>query len=260
MRLPGVLQRIALCYLIAALIYLFLERRARLAVFLGLLAGYWLALMLIPVPGFGPGALGPEGNLPGYIDGRLLAGHLYKPGFDPEGLLSTLPAAATALLGTLAGDLLRSGRTLVRKAAALAGYGVVLGALGLALHPLMPINKQLWTSTFVLFTGGAALSTLGAMLLVIELFRLRAWAYPLTALGSNAIAVFVLSTLTTKTLIWIKVGSGAGRQSLYAWVYRNVFASWAGAELGSLAFALAAVVLWTLFVIPLYRKRIFIRI
>lgn len=260
LRLPGVLQRIALCYLIAALIYLFLGKKARPAVFLGLLAGYWLALMLIPVPGYGLGVLGPEGNLPGYIDSRLLAGHLYKPGFDPEGLLSTLPAAATALLGTLAGDLLLSGRTLVRKAAVLVGYGVALGVAGLALHPLMPINKQLWTSTFVLFTGGAALLLLGVMLLVIELFRLRAWAYPFQALGSNAIAVFVLSTLMTKTLIWIKVGSGPDRQTLYAWIYQKLFASWAGAELGSLAFALAYVVLWTLFVIPLYRRRIFIRV
>lgn len=260
MRLPGVLQRIALCYLIASLIYLTSGKRTRLAVFLVLLAGYGLALKLVSVPGFGPGVLTPEGNLAGHIDRLLLSGHLYRPGFDPEGLLSTLPAVATALLGTLAGDLLRTDRTLVRKAAVCMGWGAALAVSGPLLHPLLPVNKQLWTSTFVLFAGGAALVLLGLLLVVVELFRFRFWAYPFFVLGTNAVAVYVLSTLATKTLLWIRVGSGGGGSSLYSWIYHNVFASWAGASAGSLVFALGYVLLWALLFIPLYRRRIFIKI
>jgi len=259
-RLPGVLQRIAVCYFFAALAYLGAGKKSRLTFVLILMAGYWLALKLIPVPGYGAGILGPEGNLPGHVDSRLLGGHLYKPGFDPEGLLSTLPAVATALLGTLAGDVLGANRTLVRKAAVFLGYGTVLAAAGLLLHPLMPINKQLWTSTFVLFAGGAALFVLGNLLIVVELFRLRLWAYPFLVLGTNAIAVFFLSSLTTKILLWINISSEGGRQTLYSWIYRNLFASWAGAELGSLAFALVAVLFWILAMTPLYRRRIFIKV
>ncbi|MBN2199530.1 MAG: DUF1624 domain-containing protein [Candidatus Aminicenantes bacterium] len=259
-RLPGVLQRIAFCYLFAALAYLTAGKTTRLASFLVLTAGYWLALKLIPVPGIGPGELGAEGNLPGFIDGRILGGHLYKPGFDPEGLLSTLPAVATALLGTLAGDLLRTNKTLVRKAAAFLGYGAALTAAGLLLHPQMPINKQLWTSTFVLFTGGAALLLLGTLMFAIELFRFRSWAYPFFVLGTNAIGVFFLSSLTTKILLWIKIGVEGSRQPLYSWIYRNLFASWAGADLGSLIFALAAVSAWAAAAAPLYRRRIFIKV
>ncbi|OGD30547.1 MAG: hypothetical protein A2Y56_04565 [Candidatus Aminicenantes bacterium RBG_13_63_10] len=260
LRLPGVLQRIALCYLFASLAYLVAGKKARLALVLALLAGYWLALKLIPVPGYGPGVLTLEGNLPAYVDSRLLAGHLYKPGFDPEGLLSTMPAIATALIGTLAGDWLLMNKTLVRKASALMCAGAALAALGLLLHPQMPINKQLWTSTFVLFAGGGALLLLGATVLVTETFRLRAWAYPFLVLGTNAIAVFVLSTLMTKTLLWVKVGSGGNRQTLYAWIYQNLFASWVGPALGSLVFSLAYVLGWVLLMLPLYRRRIFIKV
>jgi predicted acyltransferase len=260
MRIPGVLQRIAVCFLFAALIYLLSGRWPRLGVILALLAGYWLALKFVPVPGYGAGVLDYHGNLAGYLDTKLLAGHLYRPDFDPEGLLSTLPAIATVLLGTLAGDLLRSEKTMVRKAAVLFGYGVLLTALGLSLHPFFPINKQLWTSTYVLFSAGAALVILGLFVLMMEVFRFKTWAYPFLVLGSNAIAVFTASTLMTKILTWIRVGAAAKTQTLYSWIYERVFASWAGPTAGSLAFALCYVLLWIFLLIPLYRHKVFIKV
>jgi predicted acyltransferase len=260
MRIPGVLQRIAVCYLFAALIYLPSGKWARLGVILVLLAGYWLALKFVPVPGYGAGVLDYHGNLAGYLDTKLLAGHLYRPEFDPEGLLSTLPAIATVLLGTLAGNLLLSTKTYVRKAAVLFGYGVVLTGLGLFLHPFFPINKQLWTSTYVLFSAGAALLILGLFVLMMEVFRFKTWAYPFLVLGSNAIAVFTASTLMTKILTWIRVGATGKTQTLYSWIYERAFASWAGSMAGSLAFAMFYVLLWIFILIPLYRHKVYIKI
>ena len=259
-RIPGVLQRIAVCYLIASLIFLSGGKRVRLAAVLTLLAGYWLAMKFVPVPGYGPGVLDYNANLVGYLDSKLLAGHLWRPEFDPEGLLSTLPAVATVLLGTLAGNLLLSAKTFVRKAAVFFGYGVVLTGLGLFLHPYFPINKQLWTSTFVLFSAGIALAVLGLFVLVMEVFRLKSWSYPFLVLGSNAIAAFLASSLLTKILTWIKVSATGKSQTLYSWIYEQAFASWAGPTAGSLAFALCTVLLWIFILIPLYRHKVYIRI
>jgi predicted acyltransferase len=259
-RIPGVLQRIAVCYLFASLIFLSGGKKTRLAAVLILLAGYWLAMKFVPVPGYGSGVLDYKGNLAGYLDTRLLAGHLWRPEFDPEGLLSTLPATATVLLGSLAGRLLLSSKTLVRKAAALFGYGVVLTGLGLVLHPYFPINKQLWTSTFVLLSAGIALAILGLFILVMEEFRLKSWAYPFLVLGSNAIAAFLTSSLLTKIMIWIKVSAAGKSQTLYSWIYERAFASWAGPMAGSLAFALCTVLLWIFLLIPLYRHKVYIKI
>jgi len=260
MRIPGVLQRIALCYLIGALIYLSTAKWPRLAVIAVILAGYWLAMKFIPVPGYGAGVLEYKGNLAGYLDTRFLAGHLYRPEFDPEGLLSTIPAVATVLLGTLAGDMLLSEKTLVRKAAVFFGLGSILAALGFVLHPYFPINKQLWTSTYVLFSAGLALIILGAFILIMEEFRIKKWAYPFLVLGSNAIAVFTASTLMTKILIWIKVSAAGKTQTLYSWIYERAFASWAGPMIGSLAFALIYVLLWIMMLVPLYRHKVFLKV
>ncbi len=168
LRIPGVLQRIALCYLFASLLFLKTGTKWRSFIVVILLAGYWLTMKLVPVPGYGPGILEYEGNLCAFIDSKLLAGHLYKPGFDPEGILSTLPAVATTLLGTLTGDWLRSSKSVLQKTAGLFTGGIVLALSGLLLHPFFPINKQLWTSTYVIFSAGAALLLLGICYWLIE--------------------------------------------------------------------------------------------
>jgi predicted acyltransferase len=260
MRIPGVLPRIAVCFLFGALIYLNLKTRGRIVLTIVFLVGYWAAMTFIPVPGFGPGDLSLEGNLASYVDTKLLAGHLYRPAFDPEGPLSTIPAIATVLIGTLAGDWLRSGRTIFRKSLGLFGSGIVLTVAGLLLHPLFPINKQLWTSTFVLFTAGAALIVFAACYVLMDRFLLKGWAYPFLVFGTNAIAVFAGSTFMVKVLMMIKIADAGKTVNPMGWLYAHVLSPLAGPTLGSLLFALLFNLVWFLIIWPLYRKKIFIRV
>jgi predicted acyltransferase len=260
MRIPGVLQRIALCYLFAALLYVHSGVKGRAVAVVIVLASYWLVMKLVPVPGYGAGVLNLQGNLGSYVDTKLLAGHLYKPEFDPEGILSTFPAVATAILGTLAGDWLRTSKRGLAKASGLAAAGGALAALGLALHPYFPINKQLWTSTFVLFSAGAALLLLAGCYFLIDVLGLKAWATPFCVFGTNAIATFVGSTLAVKLLLLVKVSSAGERIGLLSFIYERLFATWAGDFGGSLAYAVAYVLFWLALMTPLYRKRVFIKI
>ncbi len=260
LRIPGVLQRIAICYLLAALLSIHVGWKGRFGMAVIVLVAYWAALRFIPVPGYGPGVLDHEGNLPAYIDQQLLAGHLYQHGFDPEGILSTFPAAVTAIFGTLAGDWLRSSKGNWAKTLGLLAAGAVLTGAGLALHPVFPINKQLWTSTFVLFTAGTALLLLTVCFFVLDVMRRKSWAVPLLVLGTNAIAAYVGSSLVVKTLLWINVPSGGGRITLYSWIYENGFVPWAGQLNGSLAFAIGYVLLWVALMTPLYLKKVWIKI
>jgi predicted acyltransferase len=260
MRLPGVLPRIAVCFFFGAILYLNLRARGRIGLTIALLAGYGAAMVLIPVPGFGAGVLDLNGNLAGYVDTKLLAGHLYKPNFDPEGLLSTIPAIATVLIGTLAGDWLRSGRTIFRKSIGIFEAGLLLTAAGLLLHPLFPINKQLWTSTFVVFTAGMALLTFGVCYVLMDRFGLRAWATPFLVFGTNAITVFAGSTFMVKILMMIRVSDAGKTVNPMSWLYAHVLSPLAGPYLGSLLFAVLLNALWLLIIWPLYKQRIFIRV
>jgi predicted acyltransferase len=260
LRIPGVLQRIAICYLFSSLLFLKLKSRGRMIMVISLLASYWIVMKLVPVPGYGAGVLNYEGNLCAYIDTKILAGHLYKPGFDPEGILSTFPAIATTLLGTLTGDWLRSSRTVLGKIAGLfiGGFGLILS--GLLLHPLFPINKQLWTSTYVLFTAGAALLFLAIFFWLIEGLRVKKWAIPFLVFGTNAITVYVGSSLMAKMMGWIRVSSGGEVLSFKAFVYNHYLVPWAGYNNGSLVFPFLLILIWIGIMIPLYRNKIYIRI
>lgn len=260
LRIPGVLQRIALCYLISALLFLKTGTKGRTLIAVTLLAFYWLMMKLVPVPGYGPGILEYEGNLCAYIDSKLLAGHLYKPGFDPEGILSTLPAISTSLLGTLTGDWLRSSQSVLQKTGGLFIGGIVLTLTGLLLHPLFPINKQLWTSTYVIFTAGAALFLLGICYWLIEGLRFKKWAFPLLVFGTNAIAVYVGSGLMVKLMSLIRVSSNGEAVPLKALIYSRLLVPWAGNLNGSLIYPLILILIWIVIMIPLYRKKIFIKI
>jgi predicted acyltransferase len=259
-RIPGVLQRIAICYLVSALIFSKVGTNGRVAIIFFLLAGYYLVLKLVPVPGYGPGVLDFQGNLCGYIDAKLLGGHLYKPGFDPEGILSTFPAIATVLIGTLTGDWLRSSRKAFQKSVGLFAAGFLMTASGLLLHPVFPINKQLWTSTFVLFTAGAALLLLGLCYVLMDVIGLKKWAFPFLVLGTNAIFAYVTSILMAKILVLIEVPTAAGRIALQSYIFEHFFSPLAGDLNGSLIFAVLFVIIWVVMFIPFYRKRIFIKI
>jgi predicted acyltransferase len=263
-RIPGVLQRIAVVYLVAALAWLHLGPRSRAALTAVLLAGYWLAIVLVPVPGHGTGDLGPQGNLAAWADHALLGHHTWKkapgPG-DPEGILSTLPAIASALAGLFVGDWLRSSRTSTRKLAGLLLAGCAATAAGLALAPWFPINKNLWTSTYVVFTTGAALLLLAACYFLIDLEHREAWARPFTIFGTNAIATFFGSTFLAKLLLLIRWTGPTGETiNLQTWLYRHSFGVWLPDYVASFAWALAYVLLWLALAALLYRRRIFIKI
>ncbi len=261
MRFPGVLQRIGLVYFCASMIVMHTSARGQAAAAAALLLLYWALMMLVPVPGHGAGNLSADGNLAAYIDRAVFGSHIWRDTWDPEGLLSTLPAISTTLLGVLTGRLLRSkrdGREIVNWLFVLGWAGILAG---LVWHAAFPINKNLWTSSYVLFTAGAALQFLAVCYWLIEVRGWRRWAHPAVAFGMNAIAVFVLSGLFVKVLLWVRFpAADGGTTSLYRWIYQYLFAPWAGPLNGSLAFALANILLWYAVMELLYRKRIFIKI
>ncbi|MCA9433256.1 MAG: DUF5009 domain-containing protein, partial [Candidatus Omnitrophica bacterium] len=179
MRWAGVLQRIALGYFFGSCIVLLFDIRGQAIAFVTILLGYWAMMALIPVPGIGAGVLTPEGNLAGFIDRQLLPGRFccYTYG-DNEGLLSTLPAIGSVLLGALAGHWLRSGREDLKKGIGLLGAGVVSLGIALVWNRFFPINKLMWTSSYVLFAGGWSLLLLAIFYLVIDVWGWSAWAFP----------------------------------------------------------------------------------
>jgi predicted acyltransferase len=259
-RIYGVLQRIALVYLFAALITLRTSMRERAITAGGLLLAYWGLMMLVPVPGYGAGNLTPDGNLGAFLDRLLLEGHLWRPTWDPEGLLSTIPAVATCLLGQLTGEVLRTGGDRNLLTARLFVYGWLGILAGLAWGLLFPINKNLWTSSYVLFTAGAALQFLGLCYWLIDVRGRRGWARPAVALGMNPLTIFALATLVVKIMSRIRVPLDGRTTSLYAWVYRSLFLPWLGPLNGSLGFAVAYLLLWLALAELLYRKRVFLKV
>jgi predicted acyltransferase len=192
MRWPGVLQRIGLCYFFAALFVIHTRWRTQAIFVAAALLVYWAVTMLVPVPGHGSGLLTPEGCLSSYIDQQLIPGKLYYGHGDNEGLISTLPAICTALMGALAGQWLRSNRTGSRKAAGLAGAGVACLATGYLWAQVFPVIKILWTSSFVLWAGGWSLLLLALFYWVIDVLGFRKWAFFFVVIGMNAIAIYVL--------------------------------------------------------------------
>jgi predicted acyltransferase len=305
LRIPGILQRIALCYAAAALLYLAISRPAigrpdhagiappnsaqtaaspnRAAVLLAMLIaviliGYWALLRFFPVPGFGPARYDSLGYLGAYIDRAIFTTrHLWAwgltPGYgvtyDPEGLLSTLPALANTLLGMLTGVWLRMRRPARGKVADLLFFGTLLVAVAWPLAPLMPINKRIWTSTFALLSGGVSLLALGLLYWFLDLRNMDLRSTPRSMkpvisfariFGTNAILAFVFSSVLTASLDAIHLQTAGGTLSLHRAGYQYLFAPWLPPRISSLAYALAIVALNAVLLYPLYRKRIFLRI
>ncbi len=192
MRWPGVLQRIGLCYLFAALIVLHTRWRTQAILVGAVLLLYWAVTMLVPVPGSEAGDLTMEGCLSSWIDQRLIPGVLYYTHGDNEGVISTFPAVCTALLGALAGHWLRSNRSGSRKTAGLALAGVACVVVGLLWSLAFPIIKILWTSSYVLFAGGWSLLLLALFYWVIDVMGFRRWAFFFVVIGMNAITIYFL--------------------------------------------------------------------
>ncbi|HKQ99466.1 MAG TPA: heparan-alpha-glucosaminide N-acetyltransferase domain-containing protein [Pyrinomonadaceae bacterium] len=263
-RIPGVLQRIAICYLAASLLFLKVKDwRAQALIAVCLLLVYWVLMTTVPVPGYGAGDLGKEGNLAAYIDRWLLGRHIWKGGkvFDPEGLLSTVPAISTTLAGVLTGRWLGTSRTQLEKARGMLFAGACAVALGWAWHILFPINKSLWTSSYVVFTAGAALLLLALCYWLVDIKGKRAWASPFVIFGVNALALFVFSGLLGRLMGIIKVPRGDGTSmALQPYIYQNLFASWASPPNASLLYAVTYVMFWLLMMWLLYRKNILIKV
>jgi predicted acyltransferase len=264
-RIPGVLQRIAVCYLAASAIMLYGGIRAQLRWTVSLLGLSWLAMKLIPVPGFGAGVLEPTGNLCWYVDSYVLAGHTWRgapvPGFDPEGIVSTFPAIATTLFGVLTGHWLRTDRSGAAKTAWMfvAGNGLLL--LGAILDMWLPINKNLWTSSYSIFMAGWALVCLAMFYWLIDVKGFRRWATPFAIYGMNAIAVFVLSGVVARTMGLIKVGRSDGTiTSLWGWVFENWYLSWASPINASLLFAISFILVMFVVVWIMWKKRWFLKV
>lgn len=261
-RILGVLQRIAICYLVATVIFLFTGFRAQLLWTFGLLAAYWLLLVFGPVPNYGAGNLTVQGNFEHYIDAIVLGAHNYAGTrtWDPEGILSTLPAIATALLGVLGGYLLRWQRELATKVTWFLITGNLLLFAGLVCDIWMPINKHIWTSSFVLFMAGLDFVVFGMMLWFVDGCGYKKTVKPLIIMGMNAIAVYMLSELFAEFLADVKVSTAAGPQSLQRIIYRSVFLPLSSDQTSALLYGVVFMLLMYAFAYFLYRRRWFLRI
>jgi predicted acyltransferase len=262
-RIPGVLQRIAVCYLLASIIFLKCSVRTQIVIAAVLLLVYWLLMAGLSAPGFARGDLSKEGSIASYIDRVVLRSHIWSQGkvYDPEGLLSTISALATTLLGVLNGQWLRTSTSDYEKVAGMFVAGTCCLIIGWAWNPWFPINKSLWTSSYVLFTGGLALQFLAFCYWLIDIKKYRAWAKPFVVFGVNAIALFVGSGIMAKLMGIIKIPRADGSQpALKSVIYSGLFAGWASPKVASLAFAIAFILLWLGLMWILYRRKIFIKV
>jgi predicted acyltransferase len=286
-RIYGVLQRIAICYCIAGLFYLWDRRwQSKLAVAAAALIGYWILMRWVPVPGLGvPGPsssghaipfLDKDANLVAWLDRHIFPGRLYEGTRDPEGLLSNLPSLATALLGMLAGIWLRTTHTLRGKATGLAGAAATCLALGSLWSLWFPLNKKLWTSSYVLVAAGIALALWALLYWAIEVMGApdptgpagsspattprSKWLYPWLVLGSNSIAAYMISELLDTALNLVGTWIAHRRFSPLGWLYTHTFAAIPNAGLASFAYSFTYLAICFIPVWFLYRNKIFLKV
>ena len=267
LRIYGVLQRIAICYVLTALLELWGNWRTQLLMMLACIAGYWVLMRFVPVPGYGIPThniplLDPDRNLVAWLDRKLLMGHLYEGTRDPEGLLSTIPALATCLAGLLTGKWLRTARSAGSKAIGMATMGAIAVIVGRTWHLWFPINKKLWTSSYVLFTAGLALFCLALCYWIVDVKQHRgSWTKPILVFGKNAIAAYFLSEALAAALFAIHFSTSASPfTTAHEYLYSHVFAPVASPVNASLLYALVYVGICWLVMAVLYRRGIFLKI
>ena len=263
-RIPGVLQRIALVYGVCATLFLYFNPRQMLWIGVGCLFAYWGLMTLVPVPGGTGPSLEAGQDLGAWLDRTLMGNHLWVQSktWDPEGLFSTLPAMGTGISGILTGIWLRGKAGGYEKAAGLMAVGALLVVLGNIWDLAFPINKKIWTSSYVLYTSGAALLCLGVIYWLVDLRGSKWWTKPFIIYGTNALFVFVLSGLVAKLMYTIKWEDAAGENmNISRWLWTQVYEpAFASAKFASLMFALTNVLFFLALSWVLYRKKIFIKV
>lgn len=265
LRIPGVLQRIAVCYFVASLLFLHLDWKKLTIVSAALLLVYWALMTLISVPGCAVTTIDDKAcNLAAYLDRLILTeAHIWKQSkvFDPEGILSTIPAVVTTISGILTGIWLKKDKSNYEKVSGLFFFGIVLVAVGWAWNFFFPFNKSLWTSSYVVYTSGLALCFLGFCYWLIDIKEYKKWTKPFVIFGVNALALFVGSGLMAKTLGLIKFAGADGKTiSLQKWIFDSVFLPFAAPINASLLYAIGFILFWLFLMWLLYRKRIYIKI
>ncbi|RNI32678.1 DUF5009 domain-containing protein [Rufibacter immobilis] len=261
-RIPGVLQRIGIVFIVAGIIFLKTERRTQIMTIAVILIGYWAVMMFAPVPGIGLANLQPTTNLAAWLDYKLLAGHLWKSTkvWDPEGILSTIPAVATALTGVLVGQWLKKKDDAGNKIAWLMVWGVICTCLGLIWDLHFPINKSLWTSSYVLYTSGLAMLGLGLCYWLIDVKGYQKFTTPFLVYGINAITVFFLSGLIPRIMGMIKVQTASGEVDSKTYLYETFYTPHLDPYNASLAWALTWIGFWMIILWIMYRKNIIIKV
>jgi predicted acyltransferase len=246
-RFPSVLGRIGLAYMFANIIYIYSKQRAQIIWFCGILIGYWLLLKFNAAPGFAKGDLTMEGNFASYIDRSVLPGRLYLVIHDPEGLMSTIPAIATGLLGILTGNLLKNGaQSRQRKALLMAVSGIVLLILAQIWNIVFPINKNLWTSSFVLHVGGISLLLLSLFYYIIDVLGYKKWAFFFKVVGMNSILIYMSGRFINRTY---------STNSFFQWLGQLV-----GDPFNVVIIAICFVAVKWVFLYFLYKKNVFLRV
>lgn len=266
LRIMGVLQRISLCYFAASLIFLYFKPKTQLYWLAGLAIVYWLAITFIPVPGHGAGLVDDKiNNLTAYVDRAILGEHLWVGTgrqWDPEGLLSTIPAISTTLIGVWAGNILRNkDNDSISKTAQLMIIGTLLIIAGYVWDWFFPINKALWTSSYAIFTGGQAMCGLALCYWFVDVKGYKKWTEPFVAYGVNAITVFFMSGVIARTLGILRVTLENGTEvSVQRWIFLTFFDSWMETIHASFAYSVVWVFLWYLILLVMYRKNIIIKV
>lgn len=271
-RILGVLQRIAICYFMVSsltlLILYFINNKLiqtaiQLVLAFTIIISYYLLLKNITVPWGGKGILAQEGNLVQYIDLKFLKGHLYIKNWDPEGILSTLPAIASALFGAVTGQILTyPTNKKIYKLLSVLAFGIIIAKIALLTQSSMPFNKNLWSSSFVLLTAGMAAILIAVLYFIMDIIKYDSIFKPFVFLGSSSIFVYLVSEIIRKTLWVIPVVDSVTKKSvtLNVWITNNYIAPWSGNFLDSFYFSVIYVVLWIVIMSGLYNKKNFMKL
>lgn len=265
-RIPGVLQRIGIVYFFASLLYLKTNLKTQLIVAASILVLYWVLMAFVPVPGFGPANFEKGTNLAAWLDNVLLNGHLWSVSktWDPEGILSTLPAIGTGILGMWIGQILNLQINKIEIVKKLAITGIALILTGLLWNIIFPINKSLWTSSYVLYTAGIATICLTILYYIIDIANYKKWPKLFLIWGVNPMIVFFFSGIIPRVMSYIKVQSpeiATEQINLQTLIYKYGIATWFENPLNSsVAYAIIYAIFWSCILWVFYKKKLIFKV